>query len=94
MSSEEPAAPARARTDAEAEKQSAATNSVWAAIFLTVIKLVVGIMTGSLGMLAEAAHSGLDLVAAVVTFLAVRVSVPPRENRSPSPACTTPIPVL
>jgi cation diffusion facilitator family transporter len=35
---------------------------------------VVGLLTGSLGILAEAAHSGLDLVAAFITFLAVRVS--------------------
>jgi cation diffusion facilitator family transporter len=65
---------------AESEKQAAAGNSVWAAIFLTVIKLVVGFMTGSLGMLAEAAHSGLDLVAALVTFLAVNFSDRPADR--------------
>ena len=43
-------------------------------MFLTGIKLVVGLMTGSLGILAEAAHSALDLVAAAITLLAVSVS--------------------
>ena len=67
-----------ART-AEREKRTAAGNSVLAALFLTVLKFLVGIFTGSLGILAEAAHSGLDLVAAVVTLLAVRVSDRPAD---------------
>ena len=41
---------------------------------LTGFKLIVGITTGSLGILAEAAHSALDLVAALVTLFAVRIS--------------------
>ena len=42
---------------AERDKSTAALSSVIAAIFLTLFKLVVGIMTGSLGILAEVAHS-------------------------------------
>ena len=68
---------------AESEKKAAAGNSVIAALFLTSMKLVVGILTGSLGILAEAAHSGLDLVAAVITFLAVRVSDRPADHEHP-----------
>jgi len=68
---------------AEREKHGAALSSVAAAIFLTSMKLVVGILTGSLGILAEAAHSGLDLVAALVTFLAVRVSGRPADREHP-----------
>jgi cation diffusion facilitator family transporter len=64
----------------EQEKKSAAGNSVLAALVLTSLKLVVGLLTGSLGILAEAAHSGLDLVAAIVTFLAVRVSSKPADH--------------
>lgn len=56
------------------EKQTVAASSVGAAVGLTTLKLVVGLWTGSLGLLAEAAHSGLDLVAALLTFWAVRVS--------------------
>ena len=56
------------------EKQFVAATSVVAAVFLTTIKIAVGCLTGSLGILAEAAHSGLDLVAAIITLFAVRVS--------------------
>jgi cation diffusion facilitator family transporter len=59
---------------AEKEKTSAALSSVIAAVMLTVFKIIVGIATNSLGILAEAAHSGLDLIAAIITFIAVRVS--------------------
>lgn len=61
------------------EKKNVAGLSVIAAVFLTVFKLVVGIMTGSLGILSEALHSGLDLIAAVITWFAVRVSDKPAD---------------
>ncbi len=64
----------------EHEKQSAALTSLLAAVGLTAFKIIVGIATGSLGILAEAAHSGLDLVAALMTFLAVRFSVRPPDQ--------------
>ncbi|MCX6030412.1 MAG: cation-efflux pump [Chloroflexi bacterium] len=66
--------------EADREKRWAASSSVAAAIFLTAFKLVIGIITGSLGILAEAAHSGLDLVAAAVTLFAVRVSGRPADR--------------
>ena len=65
---------------ADREKHRAALSSVLAAIFLTLVKLVVGLLTGSLGILAEVAHSGLDLVAAAVTLFAVRVSGRPADR--------------
>lgn len=73
-------APQSATAAASREKQLVALSSVVAAIFLTAMKLVVGLMTGSLGILAEAAHSGLDLVAAGITFFAVRVSDRPADR--------------
>src|ERR1700739_3096622 len=63
----------------QAEKRSVAGNSVLAAIVITGLKIVVGITTGSLGILSEAAHSGLDLIAAVITFFSVRVSDKPAD---------------
>lgn len=66
---------------AEKEKSNAALSSVVAAVGLTTFKIIVGVLTGSLGILAEAAHSGLDLVAALVTFLAVRVSGKPADQQ-------------
>ncbi len=62
------------------EKKSAALTSVIAAVGLTVFKIVVGLATGSLGILAEAAHSGLDLMAAMMTFLAVRFAGKPADS--------------
>ncbi|HEY1272367.1 MAG TPA: cation diffusion facilitator family transporter, partial [Terriglobales bacterium] len=61
------------------EKRAVAGNSVLAALIITGLKVLVGITTGSLGILSEAAHSGLDLVAAVVTFLSIRVSDKPAD---------------
>ncbi len=68
---------------AEREKQLVAFSSVIAAIFLTGIKLAIGLMTRSLGILSEAAHSGLDLVAAGVTLFAVRASDRPADAVHP-----------
>ncbi|HLZ42512.1 MAG TPA: cation diffusion facilitator family transporter [Candidatus Sulfotelmatobacter sp.] len=62
-----------------AEKRSAAGNSVLAAVVITGLKIVVGLSTGSLGILSEAAHSGLDLIASVLTFISVRVSDKPAD---------------
>src|SRR5690348_15908687 len=62
-----------------AEKRAVARNSVYAAIGITGLKFVVGITTGSLGILSEAAHSALDLVAAIITLLSVRVSDKPAD---------------
>ena len=44
------------------------------------MKTIVGLLTGSLGILAEAAHSGLDLVAALMTYIAVRISGKPADR--------------
>lgn len=65
------------------EKNAAALSSVLAAMLLTALKLVVGVSTNSLGILSEAAHSGLDLVAAAVTWFAVRISSRPPDTRHP-----------
>jgi cation diffusion facilitator family transporter len=57
--------------------------SVGAACLLIAIKLVAGLASGSLGLLAEAAHSGTDLAAALVTFFAVSVAVKPADRGHP-----------
>jgi len=63
-----------------AEKKKVALISVFAAVFLTVFKIIVGILTGSLGILSEALHSGLDLVAAIITYFSVRLSDKPADS--------------
>jgi cation diffusion facilitator family transporter len=62
-----------------AEKRAVAGNSVLAALVITGGKIAVGFTTGSLGILSEAAHSGLDLVAASITYFSVGVSDKPAD---------------
>ncbi len=65
----------------EKEKNRITLTSLLAAVFLTSFKLIVGLATNSLGIISEAAHSGLDLVAAAMTFFAVRVSGKPADEQ-------------
>ncbi|HZB05205.1 MAG TPA: cation diffusion facilitator family transporter [Thermoleophilaceae bacterium] len=61
-------------------RQRTARVSIYAALFLVVVKLATGVATGSLAFLAEAVHSGTDLVAALLTFFAVRVAIRPPDR--------------
>jgi cation diffusion facilitator family transporter len=73
-----------ARQNEEArEKRKAALLSVGSAVLLVSLKTFLVLRTGSLGVLSEALHSGLDLIAAVITFLSVRVSDEPADERHP-----------
>src|SRR5579871_822829 len=65
------------------EKKRAALLSIFSALLLLCLKTFLVYRTGSLGILSEALHSGLDLVAAVITFLSVRVSDQPADERHP-----------
>ncbi|CAA7617371.1 Cation diffusion facilitator family transporter [Candidatus Terasakiella magnetica] len=67
----------------ENAKESVAISSVLASAVMTVMKLTVGLMTGSLGVLSEAAHSLLDMGAALLTWFAVRVGDQPADERHP-----------
>src|SRR5438309_6595316 len=62
-----------------AEKRLAAGYSVLAAVVITGLKIAVGVTTGSLGILSEAAHSALDLIAALITYFSVSVSDKPAD---------------
>lgn len=65
------------------EKRNVALSSVIAAALLTGLKVTVGVTTGSLGILSEAAHSGLDLVAAAVTLVSVHLADKPADTSHP-----------
>lgn len=65
--------------DAERKSQVALT-SIFASGGLALAKLVVGLLTGSLGILSEAAHSLIDLGATVITWFAVRFSDKPADD--------------
>ncbi len=71
---------ATASADSARARQRTARVSIYAALFLVVVKLATGIATGSLAFLAEAVHSGTDLVAALLTFFAVRVAIRPPDR--------------
>ena len=87
---------ASASTVPMSPQRRTALVSVFAALVLIGLKLAAGIHAGSLGLLSEAAHSGTDLVAALLTFFAVgvagrpadpRPSLRPRQGRAPRRAC-------
>ena len=62
------------------EKRLAALGSVFSAVVLVFLKSFLAVVTGSLGVLSEALHSILDLVAAVITYLSVRVADKPADE--------------
>jgi cation diffusion facilitator family transporter len=68
------------RAEADRHKRLVALSSVVAALCLTGLKIAAGVLTGSLGVLSEAAHSSLDLVAAAVTYFAVRGAGRPADH--------------
>ncbi len=61
-------------------KQGVATLSVASNTFLVAVKLAVGISIGSVSVISEAVHSGIDLLAAIMAFLAVRTSAQPPDE--------------
>lgn len=69
-----------AQSPPHAAKRSAAIFSVFAAALITLLKLLTGILTGSLGMLSEAAHSAIDLIASAITLFSVQVSDRPADE--------------
>ena len=64
---------------ASREKRMAALASIGSAILLVSLKVFLTFATGSLGILSEALHSILDLVAAVITYLSIRVADKPAD---------------
>lgn len=68
---------------AEQEKQRASLVSILTVLGLVVLKVTVGLLTGSLGVLAQAADSVLDMAASVLAFFAVRAAEHPPDDRHP-----------
>ncbi len=66
-----------------AAKRRVALLSVVAAGVMTLLKLAAGLLSGSLGVLSDAAHSGLDLAGAALTFFSVRVADKPADEGHP-----------
>src|ERR1035441_517771 len=72
--------PALTLAESSAEKRNVSRNSMLAAGAMTLLKLAAGLLSGSLGVLSDAAHSGLDLVGATLTFFSVQVSDKPADE--------------
>ena len=67
--------------EVQAAKRRAALLSIVSNTILIVLKLTVGIMMQSVSVISEAIHSGLDLVAAIIAWLSVRVSGQPADDK-------------
>ncbi|HEY1253299.1 MAG TPA: cation diffusion facilitator family transporter [Terracidiphilus sp.] len=63
-----------------AEKRKVALHSMLAAAAMTLLKLGAGLVSGSLGVLSDAAHSALDMVGSMLTFFSVQVSDRPADE--------------
>ena len=59
------------------EKVKVAIISIAASTGLTILKLIVGVSTNSLGILSESFHSGLDTIGALMTLYAIRMAIRP-----------------
>jgi cation diffusion facilitator family transporter len=80
MSGQETISQKLSAAEMTALKQRVARDSMIAAAVMTLLKLAAGLASGSLGVLSDAAHSGLDLVGAAMTFFSVRVSDKPADE--------------
>ena len=72
--------PAITLAESSALKRQVARNSMVAAGAMTILKLAAGLLSGSLGVLSDAAHSALDLVGVALTFFSVQVSDKPADE--------------
>ncbi len=63
------------------EKKRIVITSIIASACLALLKLVIGFSTNSLGILSESFHSGLDMLAALMTFYAIRIVIKPPDTK-------------
>jgi cation diffusion facilitator family transporter len=66
-----------------AKKVRTARLSIFSNIFLILIKLVAGFLSGSVSIISEAIHSSMDLMAAIIAFFSVRMSSNPPDKKHP-----------
>ncbi len=67
----------------QSAKERVALLSVISNSLLTILKLVIGLVTGSISIVSEAFHSGVDLLASIIAFLSVRISGKPSDREHP-----------
>lgn len=66
--------------DQSAKTSKIAFLSVMSNTFVVVLKIIVGVLTGSVAVLSEAIHSFLDLMASFIAFISVRISRKPADS--------------
>jgi len=69
--------------DRDRRKKNVALLSVFSNTSLVFLKIIVGMMIGSVSVISEAVHSGMDLIAAVIAFFAVKTSAKPADEDHP-----------
>lgn len=69
--------------DAQKRKEKVALLSVVSNTTLVVLKLIVGVLIGSVSVMSEAIHSGVDLAAAIIALFSVKTSSLPADGRHP-----------
>jgi cation diffusion facilitator family transporter len=67
----------------KARKVSTARLSIFSNTLLIILKIIAGILSGSVSIISEAIHSGMDLMAAVIAFFSVRISSNPPDKKHP-----------
>lgn len=65
------------------QKANAARFSIISNTGLIILKLIVGILSGSVSIISESIHSFMDLLASVIAFFSVRISDKPADDRHP-----------
>lgn len=65
------------------EKVKTARLSIMSNSLLIIMKLLVGIISGSVSIISEAIHSGMDLLAAIIAFFSVKISDTPADKEHP-----------
>jgi len=64
-------------------KIKVARLSIFSNTFLIIIKLIVGLMSGSVSIISEAIHSSMDLLASIIAFFSVKISDTPADKEHP-----------
>jgi cation diffusion facilitator family transporter len=70
-------------TNLQQRKERVAMLSVASNSVLVLFKVIVGVLIGSVSIISEAIHSGMDLVAAVIAMFSVKTSSVPADDRHP-----------
>jgi cation diffusion facilitator family transporter len=70
-------------SDTERQKRAASTLSLSFNLFQTVIKIAAALLTGSVSVLSEAAHSAIDVIASLLAYIGIRVAEAPPDDEHP-----------